>query len=317
MDILIFSPDGKTAPYETGLAEHLPQARIRGWQSGDTAPADYLVLWKPNAEVLQPRERLKAIFNLGAGVDGVLGTRGEGAQRLPAGVPLVRLEDAGMADQMAQYVSAAALRYFRRLDVFDDQQTQGQWKFQKPNRLADFPVTVLGYGTLGAHVAKALKAFGFPVRAWSRSQRSEGASGGGVELHHGSAGFDACVSGARILVNLLPLTPETVDVLNADLFAKLAQGAYLINVARGAHLVEGDLLAALESGQIAGATLDVFRTEPLPADHPFWRAPRVTVTPHISALTLRDETVAQIAGKIAALERGEAITGIVDLARGY
>uniref|UniRef100_UPI002739A897 NAD(P)-dependent oxidoreductase n=1 Tax=Pandoraea sp. PE-S2R-1 TaxID=1986994 RepID=UPI002739A897 len=112
-------------------------------------------------------------------------------------------------------------------------------------------------------------------------------------------------------------TPETVDVLNADLFAKLAQGAYLINVARGAHLVEADLLAALESAQIAGATLDVFRTEPLPADHPFWRAPRITVTPHISAMTLRDETVAQIAGKIAALERGEAITGIVDLTRGY
>ncbi|VVE64274.1 glyoxylate/hydroxypyruvate reductase A [Pandoraea captiosa] len=314
MDILIYSPDGKTAAYETGLAEHLPQANIRGWQPGDTAPADYLVLWKPNAEVLQPRERLKAIFNLGAGVDGVLGTRGEGAHRLPAGVPLVRLEDAGMADQMAQYVSAAALRYFRRLDDFDAQQAQAQWKFQKPNRLSDFPIAVLGYGTLGAHVAKALKTFGFPVRAWSRSERQDDS---GVALYHGDAGFDACVGGARILVNLLPLTPQTVDVLNANLFAKLAQGAFLINVARGAHLVEADLLVALESGQIAGATLDVFRTEPLPADHPFWHAPRVTVTPHISALTLRDETVAQIAGKIAALARGEAITGIVDLARGY
>ncbi|MBN9117321.1 glyoxylate/hydroxypyruvate reductase A [Pandoraea sp. XJJ-1] len=314
MDILIFSPDGKTAAYEAGLAEHLPQAGIRGWQPGDAAPADYLVLWKPNAEVLQPRERLKAIFNLGAGVDGVLGTHGEDAHRLPAGVPLVRLEDAGMADQMAQYVSAAALRYFRRLDEFDAQQTRGQWKFQKPNRLADFPVAVLGYGTLGAHVAQALKAFGFPVRAWTRSQRSDDS---GIELHHGDAGFDACVSGARILVNLLPLTPQTVDVLNAKLFAKLAQGAFLINVARGAHLVEDDLLAALDSGQIAAATLDVFRTEPLPADHPFWHAPRLTLTPHISALTLRDETVAQIAGKIAALERGEAITGIVDPARGY
>jgi len=314
MDILIFSPDGKTAPYETGIAEHLPHANIRSWQPGDSAPADYLVLWKPNAEVLQPRERLKAIFNMGAGVDGVLGTRGEGAERLPAGVPLVRLEDAGMADQMAQYVSAAALRYFRRLDEFGAQQTQDQWKFLKPNRLSDFPIAVLGYGTLGAHVAKALTSFGFPVRAWSRSQRSDES---GVVLYHGDAGFDACVSGARILVNLLPLTPQTVDVLNANLFAKLAFGAFLINVARGAHLVDADLLAALDSGQIAGATLDVFRTEPLPADHPFWHAPRVTVTPHISALTLRDETVAQIAGKIAALERGETITGIVDLTRGY
>ncbi|MFJ2992109.1 2-hydroxyacid dehydrogenase [Pandoraea sp. NPDC087047] len=317
MDILIYSPDGKTTPYETGLAEHLPKANIRGWQPGDAAPADFLVLWKPNAEVLQPRERLKAIFNLGAGVDGVLGARGEDARRLPAGVPLVRLEDAGMADQMAQYVSAAALRYFRRLDEFDAQQAEGQWKFKKPNRLSDFPIAVLGYGTLGAHVARALKAFGFPVRAWSRSERHDDSGIALYHGHHGDKGFDACVSGARILVNLLPLTPQTVDVLNADLFAKLAQGAFLINVARGAHLVDADLLAALESGQIAGATLDVFRTEPLPADHPFWRTPRVTVTPHISALTLRDETVAQIAGKIAAMARGEAITGIVDLARGY
>ncbi|WP_353192415.1 glyoxylate/hydroxypyruvate reductase A [Pandoraea pnomenusa] len=314
MDILVFSPDGKTAAYETGLAEHLPEATIRAWQPGDSAPADYVVLWKPNAEVLQPRERLKAIFNMGAGVDGVLGTRGEGADRLPPGVPLVRLEDAGMADQMAQYVSAAALRYFRRLDEFDAQQTRTQWKFQKPNRIADFPVAVLGYGTLGAHVARALHRFGFPVRAWSRSPRNDDS---GIVLHHGEAGFDACVSGARILVNLLPLTPQTVDVLNAALFAKLAQGAFLINVARGAHLVDADLLAAMESGQVAGATLDVFRTEPLPADHPFWHTPRVTITPHISAMTLRDETVEQIAGKIAALERGEAITGIVDLTRGY
>lgn len=314
MDILVFSPDGKTAAYETGLAEHLPEATIRAWQPGDSAPADYVVLWKPNAEVLQPRERLKAIFNMGAGVDGVLGTRGEGADRLPPGVPLVRLEDAGMADQMAQYVSAAALRYFRRLDEFDAQQARTQWKFQKPNRIADFPVAVLGYGTLGAHVARALHSFGFPVRAWSRSPRNDDS---GIVLHHGEAGFDACVSGARILVNLLPLTPQTVDVLNAALFAKLAQGAFLINVARGAHLVDADLLAAMESGQVAGATLDVFRTEPLPADHPFWHTPRVTITPHISAMTLRDETVEQIAGKIAALERGEAITGIVDLTRGY
>lgn len=314
MDILIYSPDGKTAPYETGLAEHLPHATIRGWQPGDSAPADYVVLWKPNAEVLMPRERLKAIFNLGAGVDAVLGTQGEGAARLPAGVPLVRLEDAGMGAQMAQYVGAAALRYFRRLDEFDALQAQGVWKFLKPNRLADFPVAVLGYGTLGAQVARALANAGFPVRAWSRSPRE---AGHGITVHAGAEALDTCIAGARILVNLLPLTPDTVDVLNAERFAKLAQGAFLINVARGAHLVEQDLLDAMANGQIAAATLDVFRTEPLPADHPFWRTPRLTITPHISALTLREETVAQIAGKIAALERGEPITGIVDIARGY
>ncbi|GAB3627716.1 glyoxylate reductase [Pandoraea terrae] len=314
MDILIFSPDGKTAPFETGLADALPGARTRSWQPGDDNAADYLVLWKPNAEVLKPRERLKAIFNMGAGVDAVLGVDGEGARRLPAGVALVRLEDAGMGAQMVEYVSHAVLRYFRRLDELAELQAQGVWKFLKPNRIAEFPVAVLGFGTLGAQVAGGLAALGFPVRAWSRSARPGREN---VTLYSGADGFDTCVSGARVLVNLLPLTPDTADVLNAKLFAKLAPGAFVINVARGGHLVEADLLAAMASGQIAGATLDVFRTEPLPADHPFWRQPRLTVTPHMSALTLREETIAQIAGKIAALERGEAITGIVDIQRGY
>lgn len=315
MDILIFSPDGKTAPFETGLAEALPGARPRRWQTGDNGAADYLVLWQPNDEVLQARDRLKAIFNLGAGVDAILSPSSDGICRLPSGVPLVRLEDAGMGAQMVEYVSHAVLRYFRRLDEFAAQQAQGVWKFLKPNRIDDFPIAVLGFGTLGAQVAKGLSQLGFPVRAWRRSV-SETVDHA-ITLHSGTEGFDACVSGARILVNLLPLTPDTTDILNASLFAKLAPGAFVINVARGAHLVEQDLLDALAHGQLAGATLDVFRTEPLPADHPFWHTPRVTITPHISALTLRDATIAQIAGKIAALERGEAITGIVDTRRGY
>ena len=162
-------------------------------------------------------------------------------------------------------------------------------------------------------MARALAQFEFPVNGWSRAPKVID----GIRSFSGPEGFNDFLAASRVLVNLLPLTPDTQDILNRDTLARLQPGGYLINVARGAHLVEDDLLALLDAGQMAGATLDVFRTEPLPPAHPFWTHPRITVTPHTSARTLRDETVAQVARKIAALHRGEAIGGIVDPARGY
>lgn len=172
---------------------------------------------------------------------------------------------------------------------------------------------MLGLGVLGTQVALALAALGLPVRGYSRSAKQLD----GVTTFAGDGAFDACIDGAKVLVNLLPSTPDTDGILSARTFARLAPGAYVVNVARGAHLVEADLLDALSNGQVAAATLDVFHREPLPEDHPFWHTPRITITPHSSAETLRDEAVAQIAGKIRALERGERIGGIVDYARGY
>jgi len=151
------------------------------------------------------------------------------------------------------------------------------------------------------------------VLGWSRSARQIA----GVRCFSGTEGFGDFLAGTRVLVNLLPLTPETRDIMNQDTLSRLLPGAYVINVARGAHLVDEDLLALIDSGHVAGATLDVFRTEPLPAQHPFWREPRITLTPHTSARTLRDESIAQIVRKMTALERGEPIAGVVDHARGY
>jgi len=139
----------------------------------------------------------------------------------------------------------------------------------------------------------------------------------GVQSFHGDDGQKTFLDGLKVLVNVLPLTPETEDIIGTDLLYKLARGAYVINVARGPHVVEEDLLAAVQDGQIAGATLDVFRTEPLPAEHPFWQEPRITITPHISALTLREDSIAQIADKIRLLSEGKPIAGVVDLQRGY
>ena len=306
MHITFFSKDAKPEPWVNALRQHLPEAHVDAWAPG-AQPADYAVVWAPPQDFLDAQPRLKGIFNIGAGVDALM------QLRLPAGVPVVRLDDAGMSVQMAEYVCHAVIRYFRELDLYAEEATQASWAFRRPRVRADFRVGVMGLGVLGQRVARALRGFEFPVQGWSRTPRQVE----GITCHAGADGMGAFLAGSQVLVNLLPLTPDTENILNRDTLAQLRPGAYVINVARGAHLVEADLLALLDSGHLAGATLDVFRTEPLPADHPFWRHRRITVTPHTSARTLRDESIVQIAGKIRALERGEPITGVVDPSRGY
>jgi glyoxylate/hydroxypyruvate reductase len=253
------------------------------------------------------------VFNLGAGVDAILALEREHPGTLPRDAQLVRLEDTGMAPQMAEYVTHTVLRYMRRFDEYETLQSERRWKVLDAHPRETFTVGVLGAGVLGTHVARTLVPFGMPVRGYSRSARQIE----GVTTYAGEAQFEAFLSGLKVLINLLPHTPDTHDMLNRRVFSKLARGAYLINVARGAHLVEQDLLDALADGQIAAATLDVFREEPLPVDHPFWQQPRITITPHSSAQTLRAESVVQVAQKIAALSRGEAVSGVVDIERGY
>ncbi|MCW5235195.1 2-hydroxyacid dehydrogenase [Verminephrobacter eiseniae] len=295
-------------PWLQGLAAALPQADISLWQPG--APqADHAVVWKPPQQFIDEQPRLKTLFNLGAGVDALL------RLRLPPAALVVRLDDAGMAVQMAEYVCHAVIGHLREFDAYAGQMRAGRWAdLRAPRRRADLPVGVMGLGVLGQRVAGALAQFEFPVNGWSRSRKT---AMDGVRSFSGADGFDAFLAASRVLVNLLPLTPDTVDIMNRKTLARLQPGAYVINVARGAHLVDEDLLALIDSGHIAGATLDVFRSEPLPADHAFWRHPRITVTPHISARTLRQESIAQIAHKITTLEQGGAVTGMVDQARGY
>jgi glyoxylate/hydroxypyruvate reductase len=306
MNITFCCTDTKAEPWLQGLRAAFPEARVEVWEPG--APqADYAVVWAPPQQFLDEQQALKALFNIGAGVDALL------QSRLPPGVKVVRLDDAGMSVQMAEYVCHAVIRHFRELDAYEADMRQGKWSFRRPNSRVDFPVGVLGLGVLGERVAKALRVFEFPVHGWSRSEKAIE----GVVTHHGAEGLDTFLSQCRVLVNLLPLTSETRDILSRDTLSKLKKGGYLINVARGAHLVDNDLVELLDSGQMAGATLDVFRVEPLPQSHVFWNHPKITVTPHTSARTLRTESIAQIAGKIAAFERGESVAGMVDAVRGY
>ena len=306
MKITFCCTDTKAEPWLQGLAVALPGAEISVWQPG--APqADYAVVWAPPQQFMDEQAGLKALFNIGAGVDALL------KLRLPPQALVVRLDDAGMAVQMAEYVCHAVIRHFREFDGYEADMAAGRWGYRKPRLRSDFPIGVMGLGVLGERVARALAQFDFPINGYSRTPKAID----GVRAFTGAEQFNDFLVASRVLVNLLPLTPETANVMNQDTLGRLQPGAYVINVARGAHLVEEDLLALIDSGHVAGATLDVFRTEPLPAGHAFWNHPRITITPHTSARTLRDESIAQIARKMAALERGEAVAGIVNPARGY
>lgn len=306
MNITFCCTDTPAEPWLHGLRAALPEATVERWAPG-APPADYAVVWAPPQAFLDEQPRLKALFNMGAGVDALL------QLKLPAAAQIVRLDDAGMSVQMAEYVCHAVIRHFREFDGYAADVAQGKWSFRKPRSRTDYPVGVLGLGVLGERVAQALRVFEFPVHGWSRSPKAIS----GVACHSGPEQLERFLSECRVLVNLLPLTPETRDILNRQTLSRLKPGGYLINVARGAHLVEADLLALLDSGHLTGALLDVFRTEPLPPSHPFWQHPKIQITPHTSARTLRSESIAQIASKIAALERGEAVAGLVDAARGY
>ncbi|WP_250532804.1 glyoxylate/hydroxypyruvate reductase A [Caballeronia sp. AZ10_KS36] len=313
MKIIFYEQHTDTDAWLRDFARELPEADVRVWQPGDTAHADYAVVWRAPRELFADRPDLKAVFNLGAGVDAILDVERKEPGTLPPNAMLVRLEDTGMAQQMVEYATYAVLRFMRRFDEYDAQQREGRWQKLPQHARKTFTVGVLGLGVLGAEVARSLVALGVPVRGFSRTPKDIA----GVEVFAGPEQFDAFLDGAKVLINLLPHTPDTEGILNARAFGKLARGAYLVNVARGPHVVDAELLAALDSGQLSRAMLDVFHAEPLPADHPFWRHPRVSVTPHISAETLREESVVQIAAKIRALARGEAISGIVDFKRGY
>ena len=309
MRVTFCCTDTNAQPWLDGLRAALPGAQIELWAPG-ASPADYAVVWAPPQAFVDAQTALKGIFNIGAGVDALM------KLRLPSGVPVVRLDDAGMSVQMAEYVCHAVIRHFREFDAYEADVAGGKWSYHKPRMRADFPVGVMGLGVLGERVALALKQFDFPVLGWSRSAKTVG----GVQCFSGTDGLDDFLAATRILVCLLPLTPETDSILNRPHLTRLLPGAYVINVARGGHVVDDDLIALIDSGHLAGATLDVFRQEPLPPEHPFWKHPKITVTPHTSARTLRAESIAQIVGKIQALHGGAAIAGIagiVDMKKGY
>jgi glyoxylate/hydroxypyruvate reductase A len=308
MAILFHCPWANAEEWRRLIAEALPEAELRVWpEVGDPEEIGFAMVWQPPAGALEGLRRLRGVCALGAGVDALLRD-----PTLPD-VPLARLVDPLMAERMAEYVVGQALRHHLRTDEYAAQQRAGQWRRLPYKDAGERTVGVLGLGALGRRAAERLRMQGFRVAGWSRSVRTIE----GVACRHGEAGLDALLREAEILVCLLPLTTETHGVLDAGLFARLPDGAALINVARGAHLVEADLLAALDSGRMSGATLDVLTEEPPPPDHPFWRHPRILLTPHVSSLSEPRTAAAILAEQYRRAMRGEPMRELVDRQAGY
>lgn len=312
MDIIFYHPTFDSQYWITTLEKALPGARVRKWEEGDSQPADYALVWNPPVEMLRGRA-LKAVFALGAGVDSILTKLNAHPEMLPETTPLFRLEDTGMAQQMQEYAVSQVLHWFRRFDDYQALKQQASWQELDEYRHEDFTIGILGAGVLGSKVAESLRVWGFPLRCWSRTRKEFA----GVTSYAGAEELNEFLRGTRVLINLLPHTPETVGIINLSLLNQLADNSYLLNLARGAHVVEHELLQALDQGKLKGAMLDVFSQEPLPAENPLWQHPRVAMTPHIAATTRADDAITYIARTITQLERGESAQGRVDRRRGY
>jgi glyoxylate/hydroxypyruvate reductase A len=307
MRILLQMPGRAIDKWRAELARALPAAEIALWPDAPAA-IDYALVWRPPPELFARIGTVKAIFNLGAGVDALLTL-----PTLPAEVPVVRLEDAGMAEQMVEYVMLTVLRAYRESDAYRAQQLERHWQPRPRFAKAEFGVGILGLGVLGRAIAAALVSAGFPVAGYCRSAKVAP----GVATFAERAALPAFLARSRVLVCLLPSTPVTRGILDRTTLAALPSGAHVINIARGDLIIDEDLIALLDAGHLASATLDVFREEPLPAGHPFWHHPQITVTPHVSAVTLIAESVAQVTAKIHCVEAGETVTGVVDRVHGY
>ena len=297
--------------WRVALHAHLPSGErllVGGAERDDATAVEIALVANPPRGELAKYPNLRFIQSLWAGVDRLLGDA-----TLPAHTPIARLVDPSMAKSMLESVAAATLFVHRQFPAYLRQQQHAVWH-QLPQIMASrSKVAILGYGEMAQPAANALVALGFRVAAWGRHERQETT----VEYAWGATGLPQVLANARILINLLPLTRSTAGILNAHLFEQLPRGSALINLGRGAHLNEADLLAALESQQLGHALLDVFREEPLPANHPFWSHPRITVLPHVAAST-DPESAAPIAVRnIAAFRAGEPLTGLVSRALGY
>ena len=282
---------------------------VRHWEApGAPEEVDYALVWYPEAGALAGFPNLNLIFSVGAGVDHLLGEN-----ILPTGVPVIRMAGNALTAGMTEYVLYNVLRFHRAMPQYEAAQRDRVWKELPQISATARRVGILGLGVLGSAAARALAALDFDVAGWSRSEKRIH----GVTAWHGEAQLARFLARTEILVCLLPLTPHTENILNAANLAQLPKGAFVINAARGGHCNETDLLAAIHSGQLAGAALDVFQNEPLPADHPLWQHPKVHITPHAASITVPASSAAHVIDTITRLRAGRPLTHVADLRRGY
>jgi glyoxylate/hydroxypyruvate reductase A len=315
MALLYLIPTWPTDIWTQSMRKQAPDLDLRVWpdKMGRLEDITYAVAWLPPANVLRSLPNLKVIFSLGAGVDAILKD-----PTLPEGVPIARVNDPDLTMRMTEYVVLQVLMHHRQQRRLDANQRNKVWDSFPTHAASALTVGIMGLGVMGADSARKLAMLGFNVVGWSRSPKAIS----GIECFAGPPEFDSFLERTDILVCLLPHTPETTGIINRDVIAKLSRNGpfgapILINAGRGKQQVESDILAALDSGALHSASLDVFETEPLPEDSPFWAHPKVTVTPHAAADSDPATITAYVLGQIRRHQAGLAIENIVDRQRGY
>jgi glyoxylate/hydroxypyruvate reductase A len=307
MALLVLMPDRDATDLVAALRNAQSDVDLRVWpECGDVADVKFAVSWNhPHGELLR-FPNLEVVSSFGAAVDHFLDD-----PSYPAGVVTVRVVDPDLERDMAEYVLCAILAHRRHWTWYHDRKKEAQWKPRSYTRSGT--VLVLGLGRLGVATARLLASMGMEVIGWSRASKELP----GVRCIVGRAELHGALPYADVVVCMLPLTPDTAGILDAEVFARFRRGAYLVSVGRGRHLVESDLLDALADGRLSGACLDVFATEPLPSDHPFWDHPAITITPHVASLTNPASVAEQIADNYRRMSSGEELLNRVDLGRGY
>lgn len=309
MSIVIIRQDDKIELWKEALQRAAPDISVYSYL--EEHPADEITMalvWKNPKGTLSQYPNLEYIASSGAGVDFLFED-----ETTPKNLPITRVVDAMLASDMSEYVLAAIFSYLKRFYQYKINQTKSLWKPEQYRRIADYTVGILGLGALGTALAKDLVRFGFKTQGWSNSRKK-------IDKVTAFAGKDELaefLGSSEILVCLLPLTNATAGILNKELFNQLPKGAFVINAARGGHLVDVDLIEMLDSGQLSGATLDVFHQEPLSSDHPFWQHEKIHITPHYASVSDTDSVVPQIIENYRRMQHGELLTNLVSTDKGY
>ena len=306
--IAYYSADHAMHYWQEALEAKLPEIKLVDPESAEAQQAEVFMTWNPPAGMIAGLENLKGVISLAQGVDHVLKDPG-----FPKHLKFARLIDPYMSEAMAEWVLLSILEFHRDAHDYRKAQAEGTWIRKEPNIAAETTVAIMGLGAIGSHVAAKVAMLGFRTIGWSRTSKNIP----GITSHTGEDGFNTCLAEADFLVSILPLTDDTRDLYDAKNFARMKPGAVFINSGRGLQVVEDDLLDALERGPVRAAVLDVFRTEPLPAENPIWTHPAITVWPHVSAQTNAASAGDQIIAAIRAIRAGDDPQNSVNVGRGY
>ncbi|SHK27137.1 glyoxylate/hydroxypyruvate reductase A [Marinobacter antarcticus] len=309
MTISIICTNKDPEPWVAALRALDPTLDVQIWPNESRkADVEFALCWHHPKGVLRDYQNLRCICSMGAGIDHLLND-----EFLPKDLPVIRIIDPLLAQSMYEYLHTAVMYYFRDFDIYKTQQYQSTWKQQLPKSIAHTTIGVMGLGKLGEYSASKFSEIGFNVIGWSRTQKTIT----GVKSYTGDRQLEEFLSQVDILICLLPLTNETRGILNLENFSKLPSGACLVNVARGEHVMDEDLITAINQGQLRGACLDVFREEPLPQTHPFWQHNKILLTPHCSSITDPNSVAPQILENYRLMKSGRPLMNQVNLVRGY